>query len=153
MEAYKFGSRVRQKKPSDEKPLHRERGSIQGFRVAAVFEHPDGSFQQTKNGESEDGKMEQMTAEERAKKLAEITETAEKYKRENPEAAAKAEADAAAWVAEHREREFPFEAAVAKLRAGGASLTDAIRKAAAANTALHDDYLERVKLGKARPLV
>ena len=96
--------------------------------------------------------MEQMNVEERQKKLEEIKVLAEKFKRENPEAAAKAEADAAAWVAEHREREFPFETAVAKLRAAGESLSDAIRKAAAASPTDHDDFLRRTAEGKARDL-
>lgn len=146
-----FGPRIRLPKDDREvKPEHRERKSTRNFRAA--FEHPDGTFQPTKNLESEEKKMEQMNAEERAKKLAEITETAAKFKRENPEAAARAESEALAWVAEHRERAFPFETAVAKLRAGGASLTDAIRHAAAANPSDHDDYLRRAAEGKARDL-
>lgn len=144
-----FGPRIRLM-PKDElegKPEHRERESRRGFKLR--FDHPDGSFQPTKNLESEEI---EMNPEDRARKIAEIEETVKKFRAEDPEGAARAESEALAWVAEHREREFPFETAVAKLRAGGASLTDAIRHAAAANPSDHDDYLRRAAEGKARDL-
>ena len=96
--------------------------------------------------------MNEMNETAREKKLAEIAETVEKFKAENPEAAARAEAEAAAWVQKQMKKQYPFENAVETLRAAGASLSDAIRKAAAANPADHDDYLRRAAEGSARPL-
>ncbi len=138
-----YGLRLSSTKPArypDRKPKTGQR---------FFFEHPDGSFKQNNDEEEE---ME-MTAEQREQKMKEITETVEKFKRENPEAAAKAEADAAAWQAEQFEIGFPFETAVAKLRGGGMALSEAVRKVAADSPALHDDYLKRVKVGQTRPLV
>ena len=146
-----FGPRIRLPKDDREvKPEHRERGSTRNFR-AANFLHPDGSFQPTKDLESEEREMGQSTAERQAK-LKEITEVAEKFKRGNPEAAERAEADAAAWVRDHEAAAYPFETAVSRLRAAGESLSNAIREAAAASPTDHDDFLRRAAEGKAREL-
>lgn len=131
----------------DRKPRRGER-----FR----WHNEDGSLayprQDEKNDdEREDEKM-QMTQQEREAKLKQIEATAEKFRLEHPAEAARAEQEQATWAAEQAEKSFPFEMAVAKLRAGGASLSDAIRKVAAENPALHDDFLERAKTGQTRQL-
>ena len=93
-----------------------------------------------------------MNEQERAEKLKQIEATAAAFKEAHPEQAAKAEADALAWLAAQAEKTFPFETAVAKLRAGGASLSDAIRKAAEADPEGHADYLRRAQTDQAQPL-
>ena len=94
----------------------------------------------------------EMTQEQREQKLKQITETAEKFRREHPEEAARAEEEQRTWAAAQAEKAYPFESAVAKLRATGMSLSDSIRKVATDSPALHDDYLERAKSGQTRPL-
>ena len=94
----------------------------------------------------------EMTQAERAEKLKEIEQRAEAFRKENPEAAARAEEEQRTWAAAQAEKAYPFESAVAKLRATGMSLSDSIRKVATDSPALHDDYLERAKSGQTRPL-
>ncbi len=131
--------------------VHRtgERHPRRGERI--FHTHHDGSFNTNNEKEMEDGQME-MTQAERAEKLKEIEQRAEAFRRENPEAAARAEQEQRAWAAEQAEKLYGFEAAVAKLRATGMSLSDSVRKVAAENPALHDDYLTRSQTGQVRPL-
>ena len=128
-----------------------DRQSVTGQRNR--WHNPDGSLvnpRQDNNNEKEEGQM--MTREEREAKLKQIEATAEKFRLEHPAEAARAEQEQRTWAKEQAEKSYPFESAVAKLRAGGVNLSDAIRKVAAENPALHDDYLMRSQTGQVRPL-
>ena len=147
--SYAFGGRIRTPKPGAGAGCPwRQRGSEKGFRVA--FIHPDGSkIEKSLKEEAEMNKTEEAA---RAAKLKEIEATVEKFEAEHPAEAAEAKAKAEAWIKERQAEAYPFETAVSRLRAAGASLSDAIRKTAAANPSDHDDYLRRAAEGKARDL-